>query len=189
MGRGNSVEVELKYVGADLGGVRRRLQEAGARLEGERALETNVTFDDDTLSLKSSDRLLRLRNGAELTVKIPVEDDRYKSRQEITAHVADGNIEALLLGLGYRPVWRYEKFREGWDLDGMYITLDEMPFVGPVVEIEGDREKIDQTAERLGLAGVPTSTANYRALYDEYAARTGLERGDMTFAAEAASQA
>jgi adenylate cyclase class 2 len=188
MGRGNSVEVELKYVGADLDAVRRRLQDAGARLEGARALETNVTFDDAKMSLKNSDRLLRLRNGAELTVKIPVEDDRYKSRQEITAQVADGNIEGILAGLGYRPVWRYEKYREGWDLDGMFITLDEMPFVGPVVEIEGDREQIDQTAERLGLGEVQTSTANYRALYDDYAARSGIEPGDMTFAAEAASR-
>ena len=58
-----------------------------------------------------------------------------------------------------------------------------------MLPVEGDREKIDPTAERLGLAGVPTSTANYRALYDEYAARNGIERGDMTFAAEAASRA
>jgi adenylate cyclase, class 2 len=186
MGRGNSVEVELKYVGADLGEVRRRLQEAGARLEGERSLETNAVFDDDQESLRRSERLLRLRNGEELTVKIPVVDDKYKSRREITVHIADGPIEESLEGLGYRPTWRYEKWREGWDLDGMFVTLDELPFVGPVVEIEGDRERIDQTADRLGLGDVRTSTGNYRSLYDEYAQKNGLEPGDMTFAAEAA---
>jgi adenylate cyclase class 2 len=185
MGRGNSVEVELKYVGADLGEVRRRLIEAGARLEGERSLETNAVFDDEAQSLRSAEKLLRLRNGDELTVKIPVEDEKYKSRREITVHIADGPIEEVLEGLDFRPTWRYEKYREGWDLDGMFVTLDEMPFVGPVVEIEGDREKIDQTAERLGLGDVPTSTGNYRSLYDAYVREHGLEPGDMTFAAEA----
>ncbi|MFN2465867.1 MAG: class IV adenylate cyclase [Candidatus Dormibacteria bacterium] len=188
MGRGNSVEVELKYLGADLNQVRRRLREAGAHLEGERNLETNVLFDDETASMASSDRLLRLRNGGELTVKIPVEDERYKARREITVQVSDGDIEELLGGLGFRPTWRYEKYREGWDLEGMWITLDEMPFVGPVVEIEGERERIDGVAARLGLADVPTSTGSYRSLYDEYVARKGMERGDMTFSAEQAAR-
>jgi adenylate cyclase class 2 len=186
MGRGNSVEVELKYVGADLGEVRRRLREAHARLEDERSLETNAVFDDDQEGLRQSERLLRLRNGEELTVKIPVDDERYKSRREITVHIADGPIEEVLAGLGYRPTWRYEKWREGWRLDGMFVSLDEIPFIGPVVEIEGDRERIDQTADRLGLSDVRTSTGNYRSLYDQYARENGLEPGDMTFAAEAA---
>jgi adenylate cyclase, class 2 len=187
MGRGNSVEVELKYVGADLGEVRRRLQQAGARLEGERSLETNAVFDDDQEGLRRSERLLRLRDGQELTVKIPVEDERFKARREITVHIADGPIEEVLEGLGYRPTWRYEKWREGWDLDGMFVALDEMPFVGPVVEIEGDRARIDQTADRLGLGDVRTSTGNYRSLFEEYVREKGLEPSDMTFAAEAAA--
>jgi adenylate cyclase, class 2 len=188
MGRGNSVELELKYIGADLGEVRRRLQEAGARLEGPRSLETNAVFDDDQESLRRSERLLRLRNGDELTVKIPIEDDKFKARREITIHIGDGPIEEVLEGLGFRPTWRYEKWREGWDLDGMFVSLDEMPFVGPVVEIEGDRERIDRTADRLGLGDVPTSTGNYRSLYDDYVRERRLQPGDMTFAAEAASR-
>ncbi|HEV1997059.1 MAG TPA: class IV adenylate cyclase [Candidatus Dormibacteraeota bacterium] len=182
--RGNSVEVELKFIGADHEDVRRRLASAGARLEGPRSLETNATFDDVDESLRKSGKLLRLRDGRELTVKIPVEDEKFKSRREITAHVADGEIEELLDALGYRPTWRYEKYREGWDLDGMWVTLDEVPFVGPVVEIEGDRDRIDATAERLGLSALPTSTGNYRSLHDEYRAQHALPPGDMTFEAE-----
>ena len=187
--RGNSVEVELKFLGPDLAEVRRRLQEAGARLEGPRALETNATFDDAAGNLRQSERLLRLRDGNELTVKIPVADDRFKSRREITAHIADGNIEEILDALGYQPTWRYEKYREGWDLDGMFVTLDEMPFVGPVVEIEGDRELIDATARKLGLDHLQTSTGNYRSLYEEYRATHHLPPGDMTFEAESRATA
>lgn len=183
------VEVEMKYLGPDLAEVRSRLQAAGARLEGPRALETNATFDDPDESLRKSERLLRLRDGNELTVKIPVQDDRFKSRREITAHIADGSIEEILDALGYRPTWRYEKYREGWDLDGMWVTLDEMPFVGPVVEIEGDRERIDATAEKLGLSGLRTSTGNYRSLYEEYRTAHALPPGDMTFEAESRAKA
>lgn len=175
----------MKYLAADLDDVRRRLREAGARLEGPRSLETNATFDDANEGLRASERLLRLRDGNELTVKIPVEDDQFKARREITAHIADGSIEEILAALGYRPTWRYEKYREGWDLDGMWITLDEMPFVGPVVEIEGDRDKIAGTAAKLGLTGLETSTGNYRSLYEAYRLEHGLAPGDMTFAAEA----
>ncbi|HEY8739711.1 MAG TPA: class IV adenylate cyclase [Candidatus Dormibacteraeota bacterium] len=186
MGRGNSVEVELKYIGADLAEVRRRLETAGARLAGPRELETNAVFDDQEQSLTTSAKLLRLRNGAELTVKLPVEDAKFKARREITVNATGGSVEELLAGLGFKPTWKYEKYREGWDLDGMFVTLDEMPFVGPVVEIEGHRDRIDATASMLGLETLPTSRDSYRALYDDYARNQGLAPGDMTFEAEAA---
>jgi adenylate cyclase class 2 len=183
---GTTTEVELKFLDPDLAQVRAQLREADARLVQPRELETNIVFDDAERSLRRSGRLLRLRNGHELTVKIPLEDAEYKSRREINLDVAEGGVEDFLSGLGYRPDWRYEKWREGWDLDGMFVTLDELPFIGPVVEIEGDRDRIGGTAQRLGLAGNRTSTANYSGLYNEYAEAHGIEGGDMTFAAEAA---
>jgi predicted adenylyl cyclase CyaB len=182
---GTTTEVELKFLEPDLDQVRQRLRDAGARLEQPRELETNIVFDDANHSLRDSKRLLRLRNGHELTVKIPLEDPTYKARREINLDVAEGEVEAFLEGLGFTADWRYEKWREGWDLDGMFITLDELPFIGAVVEIEGDREKIDSTASKLGLAENRTSTANYSGLYREYADAHGIEGGDMTFAAEA----
>jgi len=184
VGRGNSVEVELKFLGADFDEVRGRLETAGATLVGPRELETNAVYDDASESLRNTERLLRLRNGHELTVKLPVEDSRYKSRREITVDATGGSVEELLGGLGFRPTWKYEKYREGWELDGMFVTLDEVPFVGSVVEIEGDRETIDATAAKLGLADLPTSTSSYRTLYDVYARDHGMAPGDMTFEAQ-----
>jgi predicted adenylyl cyclase CyaB len=182
------LEVELKYLQADLDDVRRRLTEAGAVLQAPRALESNEVFDDDDESLHRSRRLLRLRNSHELTVKLPMEDAEFKSRQEINLDVASGDVEAFLSGLGYKARWRYQKWREGWDLDGMWVTLDELPFIGSVVEIEGDRERIDAIAERIGLGGKPTSTANYQTLYLDYCAARDVPPGDMTFSAEAAAR-
>lgn len=181
---GNAIETELKYLGADAEALRAGLRGAGARLGAERRLETNLVFDDDAGSLRATDRLLRLRDGRELTVKLPVKSDRYKSRREITVPVEGGPVEDLLEALGYRVAARYEKYREGWDLDGMWITIDEMPFLGTVVEIEGDGGKIDETARRVGLDGLETSTMNYLALFAEHAAKRGISADEMTFDAE-----
>src|SRR5258708_12805746 len=117
-----------------------------------------MVFDDAGHRLKSSRRLLRLRNGRELTVKLPLEDPEYKARQEINLDVAEGDVEQFLQGLGYTVDWRYEKWREGWDLDGMFVTLDELPFIGSVSEIEGGREKIGVTANKPGPPAAPPST-------------------------------
>ena len=185
MRTGNTTEVELKFLDADLGVVRSRLEQAGGRVVQPRSLETNLVFDDAEGGLARSSRLLRLRNGRELTVKLPLEDADYKARTEINLDVAEGDIEAFLGGLGFHVTWRYEKWREGWDLAGMFVTLDELPFIGTVVEIEGEREKIESTAERLGLSGAPRSTANYERLYREFADANGIVGGDMTYAAEA----
>ncbi|MEA2645610.1 MAG: adenylate cyclase, class 2 [Chloroflexota bacterium] len=180
---GNAVETELKYLGADAGAVRAALQAAGAKLESPRQLEVNLVFDDEAGSLRAAGRLLRLRDGHELTVKLPLEDDRFKAQREITVHVADGPVEELLGGLGYQARARYEKYREGWDLDGMWVTIDDLPFLGTVVEIEGDRGGIDAAAKKLGLGQAQTSTRNYLALFADYAEAHRLSPDQMTFAA------
>lgn len=174
----------MKFLGPDLEAVRLALQTEGAVLEGPRQLETNDVFDDEHSTLATSGRLLRLRDGHELTVKLPIDDDAFKARQEINFHVVEPGVDLLLAGLGYRKVFRYEKYREGWDLEGMWITLDELPFIGGVVEIEGDRDRILPIAERIGLGGHSTSTANYRGLYLDWARQRGVDAGDLTFAAE-----
>lgn len=185
MGDGRGIETELKYLGADLDDLRRRLAANDAVVESPRRLEVNLVFDDAERRLRASYRLLRLRDGDELTTKARLVDDRFKSRREVTVHIADGDVEALLGELGYAVMWRYEKLREGWDLEGMWITIDEVPFLGQVVEIEGDPARIDGTAERLGLDGLATSAETYMTLFADYLRQRGLSWRDMTFDEEA----
>jgi adenylate cyclase class 2 len=185
---GSNLEVELKYLGADHERVREALHAAGARLTGGRGLEVNLVFDNPDERLRRSGRLLRLRDGHELTVKLPVADDRYKSRHELTLQVASGDVEATLAGIDFAVVWRYEKYREKWELGGMLITLDELPFLGQLVEIEGDRDRIDAVAKQLALDALETSTATYRDLFMAHAEKAGIAAGDLTFAAEGAAR-
>jgi adenylate cyclase class 2 len=186
MGRGNGVETELKYLGPEVEALRARLREVAAVLDSPRSLEVNLVFDDEAGTLRRSDRLLRLRDRRELTLKLPADSDSpFKSRVETTVMIESGDVEALLARLGYRVVWRYEKYREGWSLDGMYITIDEVPFIGAVVEIEGEPEGIERTAARLDVDGLESSTETYSALFQRWAREHRMEPGDLTFAAEA----
>jgi predicted adenylyl cyclase CyaB len=181
---GAVVEIELKYIGPDIRALRLRLDELGAYRASARALERNVVFDDERMSLMASQRLLRLRDHRELTLKEPLQDDRYKVRRELTLQIERGDVEAFLRALGYRPTWHYEKYRQVWDLDHMAVMIDELPFLGTVVEIEGKRDRIEDTARKLGLDGLPTSSANYRSLFIDYATTHGFPPADLTFEAE-----
>ena len=51
-------------------------------------------------------------------------------------------MRAILENLGYRQVFRYQKYRESWRHRGQEIEIDETP-IGCFLEIEGD-EAVDR---------------------------------------------
>ncbi|MEW5772597.1 MAG: class IV adenylate cyclase [Thermodesulfobacteriota bacterium] len=175
-----ALETELKVLDVDLDAVRRSLHHAGGELQG-RVFEANEVFDDAAGSLRSGGVLLRLRRdpGGLLTLKLPASGPAgLKVREERETRVADPDAaRAILEGLGYRVLLRYEKVRETWLLAGCHVCLDHLPF-GDFVEFEGPPEAIAEAVARLGLEGRPTSDRNYHALYREHLARRGLPARD-----------
>jgi len=93
---------------------------------------------------------------------------RYKVREEIEVAVANGKqMRLILIALGLRPVFRYEKFRTTYTLPGircLKIALDETP-IGTFLELEGAPRAIDRAAKRLGYARADYITWTYGALY------------------------
>jgi adenylate cyclase class IV len=102
---------------------------------------------------------------------------RYKIREEHELRL--GNHEEMpriLEALGLHPWFRYEKFRSTYCLPGMAhlkLELDETP-IGPFLEIEGGRGRIDRSAALLGFARSDYIDRSYGALYMEHC---GLGRG------------
>jgi adenylate cyclase class 2 len=177
------LETELKVLDVDLDAVRRTLHQAGGECQG-RVFEANEVFDDAAGSLRSGGVLLRLRresgrSGGLLTLKLPVPGPAgLKTREERETGVADSDAaRAVLEGLGYRVLLRYEKVRETWLLAGCHVCLDHLPF-GEFVELEGLPDAIAAALARLGLEGLPTSDRNYHALYREHLERLGLPASD-----------
>ena len=99
---------------------------------------------------------LRILDGgpkAVLTVKGPARyERRIKIREETEVVISDGAaMREVLSHLGHKIAVVYHKHRESWRLDGCDVTLDTLDF-GLFSEVEGPVDRIEQVAERLGLA-------------------------------------
>lgn len=181
----NFQEIEVKFYVADLVALEQRVQVLGGALCQERVHETNLRFDTAEGDLKREKKVLRLRQdtASRLTYKGP--DDvkgGARARVEIEITVSDfASARAFLEALGYRVIMTYEKFRTVYELDGMEIALDELPY-GRFVEIEGkEPQKIQELSERLGLNWEARLSHGYNAMFDRLCERRGLNFVDLSF--------
>jgi adenylate cyclase class 2 len=175
------LEIEVKVRVASRPVLRKKMLALGAKKQCPRSLERNLVFDSPAGELRERGILLRLRGvGGRgiLTMKTAVQGDpAYKVRAETETAVADfAAAEAILRGIGLRPVFVYEKYREEFSLGRVQLMLDETP-IGVFLEIEGEPTRIDATAMRLGYSRSDYLSASYLQLF----LSSGGE-GDMVFA-------
>jgi adenylate cyclase class 2 len=148
----------------------------GATVLRERHFEDNVLFDDASLSLLHSGRVLRLRRAGDVAVvtfKGPkIAGTGVKSRPEFEFEVKDPeSVEAVLQGLGYRKGFRYQKYRECFRWKDVEIMVDETP-IGTYLEIEGPVAGIHAAAAALGRGPGDYVEDPYTALFEK-AGHTG----------------
>ena len=171
-------EVKLRIASAEE--ARRDLVRRGAERVRARHLEDNVLFDDAAASLSRRGCALRIRRtdqGGLLTYKGPRADrEGVKTRPEWETSVADADALTAIVGaLGYRPVFRYQKYREVFRWNGVEVVVDETP-IGTFLEIEGEIAAIHAAAERLGYRPDDYIRESYAALF-----LAGGGTGDMLF--------
>jgi adenylate cyclase class 2 len=173
-------ENEIKLRIASLERARELLARAGARLVRARYFEDNLIVDDGSRSLGTRGRLLRLRRtpaGAWLTYKGPREVvSGVKTREEIeVATEAADALELLLARIGFVPVFRYEKYREVYELGEAEVVIDDTP-IGCYLEIEGALSEVKATAQALSFGPSDFIAASYAELFVESGGQ-----GDMVF--------
>ena len=178
-------ELEAKFYLRNLSVFPGRLEAAGAVIVRPRILETNLRFDTPDRDLNRKHQLLRLRmaHTATLTYKGSAKVVGGASqRQEIETEVVDFQAaRALLEALGFQVSRVYEKYRTEYHLNGLMITLDELPF-GDFIEIEGTEvAEIQEGANTLGLDWSANITDNYLMLLDRVMAFRELNFRDLTF--------
>jgi adenylate cyclase class 2 len=177
-------EIEIKFRVSDLRALTRRLRSAKFRLVTPRTHEMNTLYDLPSLELRKRGDLLRLRKyGPDwvLTHKAKGTTGRHKTRVETETQVADGQkMDAILHALGFRPTFRYEKFRAEWSDGKGHVVLDETP-IGNFGEIEGPARWIDQTAKLLGIGRADYITDTYAGLFFAWKRRTRSPAKEMTF--------
>ncbi|HEX9615799.1 MAG TPA: class IV adenylate cyclase [Anaerolineales bacterium] len=165
-----SQELEIKLYLADLPAFQERLEALGAQRVQPRVHELNLRFDTPSGELARSSQVLRLRRdtASRVTYKGPgTIVGGVRARQEIEFTVGDFEAaRALFEALGYQVSVIYEKYRATYELDGVLVTLDQLPF-GDFAEIEGpDAGRIRAAADKLGLDWEARVTESYIALFD-----------------------
>ena len=179
-------ETEVKLRLADAAAFRSQLAEYGWKPD-QQVFERNTVFDTPAKELLHSRRLLRVRqieDRAIVTVKLPAGDNGpHKVREEHQFETGDAEqARQVLVGLGYVPLWIYEKRRTTFRKDGEtgVIEVDETP-IGDFAEMEGEPAWIDQTAAGLGFSKADYLLDTYRDLFEAWLERTGSDVAHMTF--------
>lgn len=184
----NGHETEVKFFVRDLKRVELRLRELKAQLIQPRVHEVNLRFDSFNGDLRRDLKVLRLRKDTEakFTFKGPSEarEDGVLRRREIEFTVSDFDAaNQFLEALGFIPVVFYEKFRTTYEMDGVHIMLDELPY-GTFVEIEGEDIRIlRRVADTLGLRWETMVKAGYHALFERVAGKFDLDVSQLSFKA------
>jgi len=178
-------ELEVKYFVTDLGKFDNRIKVLGANIIQPRVHEINLCFDTPQKDLAGNTEILRLRkdNAYRLTYKGPGEIvDGLLSRKEIEISISSfDDSKKLLEALGYRVSYTYEKFRTEFELSGVLVSLDEMPF-GYFVEVEGpDNESIKMTSQDLNLEWSEKITVSYAVLFKVFCLNSGKDIENLTF--------
>lgn len=186
-----AIEIEAKMRVEDFDALIGHLKQQGGRRLGK-VLETNIFFDTPSRELLAGDQGLRVRTSEDVvsgnkqivvTHKGPRQQGELKSRQETELIVHDEQTAVQLLeALGFVRAMRFAKKRESWQLDGCRIELDELPYLGRFVEIEGPNDvEVLQIRQKLGLQQAELIKASYSQLLTKYLHDHGLASQDVRF--------
>lgn len=179
-------EIEIKFRVDDLRSLSRALKQAGFKQLTRSTHEMNSLYDLPGQKLRKRGELLRLRKYGEhwvLTHKTKSKVGLHKVRIELETRVENGQqMDAILRALGFKPTFRYEKYRAEWSDGTGHVVLDETP-IGNFGEIEGPPRWIDRTARALGIGRADYITETYAPMFFAWKRRTGSPATEMTFRA------
>jgi adenylate cyclase class 2 len=200
-------EIEIKLRITDIPKIVHGIKKLGATIRG-RVFEQNTLYDTPQSALRRRDMLLRLRvetpanhNGPStrrervvFTSKAPpqtppakrrAQNPRYKERAERELPVAHSSrhCAAALTALGFRPAFRYDKYRTTFRLPSLHLDLDETP-AGTFLELEGSPKAIDRAARALGFTKKAYLRVTYWDLYVADCRRRGTNPKNMLFPAK-----
>lgn len=164
-------EIEVKFPLSDRNELTRKLHEIGATRLYPETFEDNIVFDRRG-ELRTKGALLRVRKFGRYslaTYKGPMSiEGGIKSREEVQTGVESFELAIQLFdSLGYKPVFRYQKFREVWRIREVEVVIDRTP-IGSYFEIEGPIDLIRSVATELGMNMDQALRQTYADLYRQH---------------------
>src|SRR5258708_6985443 len=175
-----ATEIEIKFPLRDRIELVRKLTDLGAQRLYPETFEDNIVMDRRG-ELRTRGALLRVREFgryAIATYKGPAMfDSGVKSREEVQTGVESFELAIQLFdSLGFKPVFRYQKFREVWRVRDVEVVLDRTP-IGDYFEIEGPMDLIRTVTAELGMTMDQAIRQTYSDLY-RLARRTRPDLGE-----------
>ena len=180
-------EIEVKFPLRDRNELVRKLHEIGAQRLYPETFEDNIVLDRRG-ELRTKGSLLRVRKFGKYSIatyKGPMSiEGGVKSREEVQTGVESFELAIQLFdSLGFKPVFRYQKFREVWRVRDAEVVIDRTP-IGEYFEIEGPIDLIRSLAAELGMEMEQAIRQTYADLYRQ-ARRTRADLpNDMVFSPE-----
>src|SRR4051795_3044220 len=173
-------EIEVKFALKDRAELVRKLHDIGGQRLYPETFEDNIVLDRRG-ELRTKGSLLRVRKFGKYSIatyKGPMSiEGGVKSREEVQTGVESFERAIQLFdSLGYKPVFRYQKFREVWRIKDVEVVLDRTP-IGDYFEIEGAMDVIRGIASDLGMNMDQAIRQTYADLY-RVARRTRPDLGE-----------
>ena len=161
-------EIEIKFPLNDRNELIEKLERIGATRLYPETFEDNMVLDRRG-ELRTKGALLRVRKFgryALATFKGPMSiEGGIKSREEVQTGVESFELAIQIFdALGYKPVFRYQKFREVWRVRDVEVVIDRTP-IGNYFEVEGPIEVIKGVAADLGMTMDQALRQSYADLY------------------------
>ena len=180
-------EIEVKFALKDRHELVRKLHDIGGQRLYPETFEDNIVLDRRG-ELRTKGSLLRVRKFGKYSIatyKGPMSiEGGVKSRDEVQTGVESFELAIQLFdSLGFKPVFRYQKFREVWRVRDAEVVIDRTP-IGEYFEIEGQIDMIRTLAADLGMEMEQAIRQTYADLYRQ-ARRTRADLpNDMVFSPE-----
>jgi adenylate cyclase class 2 len=180
-------EIEVKFPLRDRHELVRKLHDIGGQRLYPETFEDNIVLDRRG-ELRTKGALLRVRKFGKYSIatyKGPMSiEGGVKTRDEVQTGVESFELAIQLFDtLGYKPVFRYQKFREVWRVRDAEVVIDRTP-IGEYFEIEGPIDLIRGLAADLGMEMDQAIRQTYADLYRQ-ARRTRADLpNDMVFSPE-----
>ena len=181
-------EIEVKFPLRDRRELVHKLHDVGGTLLYPETFEDNIVLDRRG-ELRTKGALLRVRKFGKYSIatyKGPMSiEGGIKSREEVQTGVESFELAIQIFdALGYKPVFRYQKFREVWRVRETEVVIDRTP-IGEYFEIEGAMDRIRDLAGQLGMNMDQALRQTYADLYRQ-ARRTRADLPEnMVFSPEA----
>src|SRR5436853_3521285 len=161
-------EIEVKFPLRDRLELTRKLHDLGGQRLYPETFEDNIVLDRRG-ELRTRGALLRVRKFGKYalaTFKGPMSiEGGVKSREEVQTGLESFELAIQLFdSLGFKPVFRYQKYREVWRVRDAEVVLDRTP-IGEYFEIEGPVDMIRSIAADLGMNFDQAVRLTYADLY------------------------